>query len=161
MIHTEMTRRAARLAYDAHHGQLDDGGMPYVFHPFHLAERMPDEATTCAALLHDVVEHTDATFDDLAGFPDEVVEAVRLLTHGEGVPYMDYVRGLSGNRIARTVKLADLEHNSDMSRFRGAEGVTEGMMSEWSARYAEARRFLEGCSEDRRSSSGLRFLKRV
>lgn len=71
MIHTPMTTRAAAIAYRTHHGQTDEAGMPYVFHPFHLAEQMPDEVTTCVALLHDVVEHTDVTFEDLEGeFPE-------------------------------------------------------------------------------------------
>lgn len=87
-------------------------------HPVHLAEQMDDEATTCAALLHDVIEDTDTTLDDmtLAGMPDAVVEAVGLLTHKRGTPYMDYIEGLADNPIAKKVKLADLEHNSDLSR---------------------------------------------
>ena len=79
---------------------------------------MDDEATTCAALLHDVIEDTDTTLNDmtLAGMPDAVVEAVGLLTHKRGTPYMDYIEGLADNPIAKKVKLADLEHNSDLSR---------------------------------------------
>lgn len=144
MIYTPMTRLAARIAYDAHHGALDDGGMPYVFHPYHLAEQMDDEVSTCIALLHDVVEHTDVTFQDIEGlFPEEVIGAVRLLTHEEGVDYFDYVRALRRNPVARRVKLADLAHNSDMTRYDGCPEVTEDMRSEWTRRYSEARRILE------------------
>ena len=77
MIYTPLTVKAARIAYEAHHGQFDVCGMPYVFHPFHVAEQMTDEYTTCVALLHDVVEDTDVTFEDLEGeFPEEVLEAL-------------------------------------------------------------------------------------
>ena len=55
MIYTELTKKAMKIAYDAHHGQLDKGGLPYVFHPWHLAEQMDDEISTIAALLHDDV----------------------------------------------------------------------------------------------------------
>ena len=88
MIYTELTIRAMNLAYTAHHGQFDKGGVPYIFHPIHLAEQMEDELSCCAALLHDVAEDTDITLEDLAAeFPPEVVGAVRLLTHEEGIPF--------------------------------------------------------------------------
>ena len=118
MIYTKMTNRAMELAYRAHHGQCDKNGVPYVFHPFHLAEQMDTEETVTAALLHDVVEDTDYTLEDLRamGFPDPVLEALSLLTHDPSVPYMEYVKRLKNNPIARAVKLADLTHNSDLSR---------------------------------------------
>ena len=118
MIYTKMTNRAMELAYRAHHGQCDKSGVPYVFHPFHLAEQMDTEETVTAALLHDVVEDTDYTLEDLRamGFPDPVLEALSLLTHDPSVPYMEYVKRLKNNPIARAVKLADLTHNSDLSR---------------------------------------------
>ena len=65
MIYTELTKKALKLCFDAHKKQVDKSGMPYVFHPFHLAEQMKDEATTVVALLHDVVEDTDISFEDL------------------------------------------------------------------------------------------------
>ena len=58
MIYTPLTQAAMNMAYRAHHGQSDKAGVPYIFHPIHLAEQMTDEATTCAALLHDVLEDT-------------------------------------------------------------------------------------------------------
>ena len=83
MIYTNLTKRALKLAFDAHKDQTDKSGMPYVFHPFHLAESMTDELSTVCALLHDVIEDTDITFDDLLshGFPIEVIEILKLLTH--------------------------------------------------------------------------------
>ena len=118
MIYTPLTKRALRLCFDAHKDQVDKTGLPYVFHPFHLAEQMTDEYTTVVALLHDVVEDTDYTLADLEamGYPAPVLEALRLLTHDPAVPYMDYVAALKPNPIARAVKLADLRHNSDTSR---------------------------------------------
>lgn len=118
MIYTPMTKKALKLCFEAHKDQLDKSGMPYVFHPFHLAEQMTDEKTTIVALLHDVVEDTDYTQDDLRGmgFPEDVLEAIALMTHADGVPYMEYVAAIKTNPIAKAVKLADLKHNSDMTR---------------------------------------------
>lgn len=118
MIYTEMTKKALSLCFSAHKDQLDKSGLPYVFHPFHLAEQMTDEDTTIVALLHDVIEDTEHTFDDLRrfGFNENVISAIALMTHDDDVPYMDYVRNIAKDPIAKKVKLADLRHNSDMSR---------------------------------------------
>ena len=118
MIYTELTKKALLLSFHAHRDQLDKSGMPYVYHPFHLAEQMDDELSVCVALLHDVVEDTDCTLDDLTaqGFPEEVTGAIAMMTHDDSVPYLEYVKTLRVNPIARKVKLADLRHNSDLSR---------------------------------------------
>ena len=118
MIYTAKTKAALKLCFEAHKNQTDKSGMPYVFHPFHLAEQMKDEDTTIAALLHDVVEDTDYTIADLEqmGFSPNVIEALELLTHNDGTPYMEYVAKIKDNPIAKAVKLAELEHNSDLSR---------------------------------------------
>ena len=118
MIYTELTKKALAFCYEAHAGQYDKVGLPYVFHPLHLAEEMTDEASTVVALLHDVMEDTHYTREDLEamGFGGEIMEALLLLTHDPSVPYMDYVAALKSNPIARAVKLADLRHNSDLSR---------------------------------------------
>ena len=118
MIYTRLTKKALCLCFEAHRDQKDKSGMPYVFHPFHLAEQMDDEISTVCALLHDVVEDTEYTLDDLRnmGFPEEVIQVLSLLTHDESVPYMDYVMEISKNEIAKKVKLCDLAHNSDMTR---------------------------------------------
>ena len=105
------------IAYTAHHGQTDKCGVPYVFHPFHVAEQMTTEYTVCAALLHDVIEDTYITADDIGKiFPQEIVNAVKALTHDKGTPYEEYISGIMSDPIAKAVKLADLEHNSDNSR---------------------------------------------
>ena len=118
MIYTEATKKAMKLCYEAHKGQFDRDGIPYSFHPLHLAEQMDDENATVVALLHDVVEDTNYTLEDLKdmGFSKEVLDAIVLLTHDKAIPYEDYVLNIKSNPIARKVKLADLRHNSDLTR---------------------------------------------
>lgn len=118
MIYTELTKKAMKLCFDAHKNQVDKIGMPYIFHPMCLAEKMDTEESIIVALLHDVVEDTDYTLDDLRemGFGDAVIEALTLMTHDPAVPYMDYVKAIGKNPLATKVKLADLRHNSDLGR---------------------------------------------
>ena len=118
MIYTPLTKKAMKIAFEAHKDQKDKSGMPYIYHPVHLAEQMNDEATTCVALLHDVVEDADTTFEVLEreGFTVEIIEALKLLTHDDAAPYMEYVAAIKNNPIAKAVKLADLAHNSDLTR---------------------------------------------
>ncbi len=140
MIYTAMTKKALKLCFEVHKNQVDKTDMPYVFHPFHLAEQMDDEISTVCALLHDVVEDSDMTFEGLAemGFSAQVIEVLSLLTHSEDVPYMDYVREIAKNPIAKKVKIADLTHNSDLTRMDEVD--------EWALlrnkKYAEALRIL-------------------
>ena len=124
IIYTELTVKAMHTAYNAHSGQTDKNGVPYIFHPFHLAEQMDTEAEICTALLHDVAEDTDITLSQLAEiFPEDIINALRLLTHDKSVDYFEYVRQIKTNPIAKKVKLADLRHNSDLSRM-SASGIT-------------------------------------
>ena len=118
MIYTPKTKMALKLCFEAHKEQKDKSDMPYVFHPFHLAEQMTTEETTIVALLHDLVEDTAYTIEDLIhmGFDKTVTDAIALMTHADDVPYMDYVRAIKDNPIAKVVKLADLKHNSDLTR---------------------------------------------
>ena len=141
MIYTHLTNEAMKLAYRAHHGQVDKGGIPYIFHPYHLAEQMTDEYTTCVALLHDIVEDTEVTLNELSEiFPKEVVEAVALMTHKEGEPYLEYVARVGTNPIAKAVKLADLRHNSDESRLENADEAT---LAYYRAKYEKAFEILK------------------
>ena len=138
MIYTELTNKAMKIAYAAHHGQVDYNGIPYIFHPIHLAEAMEDEISCCAALLHDVVEDTEVTMAELAKeFPAPVIEVLKLLTHEEGTDYFDYVRSIKRNPVAVKIKLADLAHNSDQSRCIGS-GLTEEKLVYWKQKYAKA-----------------------
>ena len=133
MIYTDKTKKAMKLCYEAHKDQVDKSGLPYVFHPAHVAEQMTDEATTIVALLHDVVEDTDYTLEDLAaeGFGKDILEAVALMTHEDDVPYLDYVAKLKDNPIARAVKLADLAHNSDLSRIGEVDEETKQRLEKY------------------------------
>ena len=141
MIYTDYTKKAMKLCFEAHKEQTDKSGMPYVFHPFYLASQMTDETSTVVALLHDVVEDTEITFEDLKqmDFPDEVIEALTLLTHEEGVPYMEYIKKIKENETAKKVKLADLRHNSDLSRL---DEITPKAL-ERQQKYLSAIKFLE------------------
>ena len=118
MPYTPATKRALRYCLACHEGQLDKTGLPYALHPIHLAEQMYREDETCVALLHDVMEDCGKTPDDLRsiGMSERVVEALTLLTHDPALPYLDYVRRLRNNPVARAVKIADLRHNSQLAR---------------------------------------------
>lgn len=107
----------------AHAGQTDKGGKPYYLHPVAVAGLLPpesDEDETLAALLHDVLEDTEVTEDDLRerGYSEKTIGIVRLLTRPPGMTYMDWIRRIaaSGNVGAIRVKLADNRHNSDPAR---------------------------------------------
>ncbi len=141
MIYTDLTKKALKLCFESHKEQVDKSGMPYVFHPFHLAEQMTDEMTTVVALLHDVVEDSDITFEDLEiqGFSDGILNALKLLTHDKSIPYMDYIAEIKKNEIATAVKLADLKHNSDLSRLDVIDEKTLNRKK----KYEKAIKFLE------------------
>jgi len=145
MIYTKLTKIAMRIAFDAHKDQTDKSGLPYIFHPFHLAAQMTDEESTCAALLHDVVEDTSITFEDMMvkGIPPTVIEILRLLTHDDGTTYMDYIQKilLSENEKAIAVKLADLRHNSDISRLEFVDDNVKSRIE----KYKTAITILERC----------------
>lgn len=142
MVYTPLTAKAMRIAYAAHHGQLDKSGIPYIFHPMHLAEQMEDEISCCVALLHDTVEDTDITFADLEKeFPREVIDALKLLTHPKEMPYFDYVRAVKANPVALKVKLADIAHNSDQTRLADS-GMSEEVKAYFRDKYTKAKAIL-------------------
>ncbi|MBQ4558628.1 MAG: bifunctional (p)ppGpp synthetase/guanosine-3',5'-bis(diphosphate) 3'-pyrophosphohydrolase [Clostridia bacterium] len=118
MKYTPMINKALRLCFDAHINQVDKSGVPYVFHPIHLAEQMDDEISIICALLHDVVEDTKYTFEDIRnlGFSEDVIDILKLLTHDKDTPYLEYVKQITTNKIALKIKLADIKHNSDLTR---------------------------------------------
>lgn len=120
MMFSEMTKKALIIAFNAHNGQYDKSGVPYIFHPYEVARYMNTEEEIITALLHDVVEDTNIKLNDLsdAGFSNNVIEALKLLTHDENVPYLDYVKHIKINPLAKTVKLADLKHNSNIGRIK-------------------------------------------
>lgn len=143
MIYTELTKKAMLTAYNAHHGQYDKSGFPYIFHPYHLAEQMNDEISVCIALLHDVIEDTSVTVQELeAEFPPEVTEAVKLLTYNGKEDYFDYIKRLKTNPYAKLVKIADLIHNSDHSRLVNTADIPEYKRTYWKEKYTQAYEIL-------------------
>ena len=138
MLFTPMTRKAMTLAYNAHHGQTDRSGVPYIFHPARVAAGFTNEAEACVAWLHDVVEDTEQTIGDirLAGFGAAICNALQLLTHDKSVPYEDYVKAIARNPIAKAVKLADLQDNMDTSRLLTLDEKAERRLKKYRAAYA-------------------------
>ena len=144
MINTKLTRKAMIIAYNAHANQFDRAGVPYIFHPIHLAEQMDTETECIVALLHDVVEDTEITFKKLEKeFPNEVIETLKLLTHDKKTNYMDYIKELKNNKIAKKVKIADIKHNSDETRLDKIT-LKDKIRRE---KYKKALKYLEGEDE--------------
>jgi (p)ppGpp synthase/HD superfamily hydrolase len=110
--------RAILIAAQAHMGQRDKGGAPYILHPLRMMMRMESEAAMMAAVLHDVVEDSDWTMEQLRGegFSEEVLLAVDCLTRRGGESYDEFVARAQANPIARRVKIADLEDNMNVKR---------------------------------------------
>src|SRR5215475_4336676 len=110
--------RAIMIAAQAHLGQRDKGGAPYILHPLRVMMRMESEAAMIAATLHDVVEDSDWTIEQLRGegFSEEVLEALDCLTRRDSETYDEFVARAQANAIARQVKIADLEDNMNVKR---------------------------------------------
>lgn len=145
MIYTHLTKLAMKIAYDAHKDQTDLSGVPYVFHPYHLAEQMDDEKSTIIALLHDVVEDSRYDFEDLSifGFSSDIIDTLKLLTRDKTVPYEEYIKNLLSDPYAVKVKTADLIHNSDETRCSNETSKTE----ELRLRYKAALEYLQSCTQ--------------
>lgn len=120
MLKTTLTIKALNFAYQKHHGQVDKAGMPYIFHPYEVSKQLNDEDATIVALLHDVLEDTDATIDDLKelGLSNHVIKAIVTLTHDNSMTYKEYIENIRLNPLARLVKINDLRHNLDIKRLR-------------------------------------------
>lgn len=142
MLYSKEINKAINIMCEAHKGVMDRSGIPYIFHPYHVAEQMKTEDSTIAALLHDVVEDTDWTFEMLErmGVSERVIDALKLLTHKNGIPYMEYVKPIKDNKIAREVKIGDLKHNMDRSRLCG--DIPENLEKRYKL-YQEALSYLE------------------
>jgi (p)ppGpp synthase/HD superfamily hydrolase len=109
---------AISIAAQAHKGQKDKAGAPYLLHPLRMMLRMNSEAPMIAAVLHDVVEDSEWTLEQLRekGFSNEILEAVECLTHRDGESYQEFIARVQTNSIARQVKIADLEDNMNIQR---------------------------------------------
>ena len=118
MLYTPKIIECLRFIEELHHGQYDKIGAPYILHPVFVAEQMDTEKATIVALLHDVIEDTSITLDDLRdkGYSDEIIVAIDALTRRTGETYSAYIERLSNNKLARRVKIADLRHNLQPER---------------------------------------------
>lgn len=132
--------RAIAIAVEAHTGQKDRYGASYILHPLRVMARVSTDPEKMVAILHDVVEDTDWTFDDLRreGFSEELIAALDCVTKREGEAYEDFVKRSAANPLARRVKTADLEDNMDLRR---AEKLTEKDLERMN-KYLRAWRFL-------------------
>ena len=113
-----MVDLALSIARKAHEGQLDKAGVDYIEHPIYVASQVDTEEEKAVALLHDVIEDSPVSAEGLlqAGLPETVVTAVQVLTKKKEQDYQTYLETVKKNPLARVVKLADLKHNSDLSR---------------------------------------------
>lgn len=118
--YNELYDCALRIAIRVHEGQKDKSEREYIMHPIRVAERCKDPRAKIVALLHDTIEDTDVTVEDLRSesFPEEIISAVLSVTKQEGENYEDFVRRASKNAIGREVKIADLEDNMDIRRLK-------------------------------------------
>lgn len=143
-----LLEHAIAIALDVHSGQRDRYGRPYILHPLHVMLQMDSQEEMTAAVLHDVVEDSDTTLNDLRahGFPENILQAVDLLTHEKSaMSYDEYVRRLKPNPIARKIKLADLQHNMDIRRLKNV-GPDDAARLE---KYHRAWRMLTGDDEEK------------
>ena len=134
-----LLEKALKISYMAHKNQVDKGGNPYYLHPIFVALNMKDDDEKIVALLHDVVEDTEITLDDLRreGFPEYIIEAIDALTR-RGESYDFYIRKIKQNDLATAVKIGDLNHNLDTSRLNK---ITEKDLSRVE-KYKKAQKYL-------------------
>jgi len=141
---SERVQQALAMATKAHFGQKDKAGKDYILHPMTVAGTVYDmgDDYIIVALLHDVVEDTDVTIDEIeAAFGKNIADTVSIVTHDESDSYMDYVRRIkeSGNDIAFQVKLADMKNNMDLGR---QTVITEKDIDRLEKKYIPALRYL-------------------
>jgi hypothetical protein len=133
MIYTNLTKKAMQIAFEAHKEQVDKSGLPYIFHPFYLAMQMKSEDEVIVALLHDALEDSELTLYDLRaqGFSYRVTDALSLLTRKDGADYMDYIQNIKFSPLATKVKLADLRHNSDITRLEAVDNNSKKRLEKY------------------------------
>jgi (p)ppGpp synthase/HD superfamily hydrolase len=137
--------RAIAIAAMAHEGQVDKGGAPYILHPLQVMLRLQDPEARTVAVLHDVVEDSPVSLEDLReqGFSEGVLSALEALTKREGEDYQAFVERAGRDPLARQVKLADLAENSDLSRIPAPSAKD----LERVAKYRRAIDYLEGLAQ--------------
>lgn len=144
----ELLGKVLVLATNAHAGQFDRGGNPYILHPLKVMHYLKtnDEELQCMALLHDVVEDTKTTWKDLEeiGCTERVINGVRALTKQPGQTYDEYKEIVFANEDAMRVKLCDLRHNTDIRRLKGVTQKDIERMAKYNQFYLEIQARLNG-----------------
>lgn len=132
---------ALRLAVEAHRGQREKNGRPYILHPIRIALAQRSDAAVCVGLLHDVVEDCEVALEDLraAGLSEPVIEGVDAMTRRDGESYEDFIERAAANPIAGEVKRADLLDNMNAARLEKFRGSDASRMR----KYLDALRVLE------------------
>lgn len=128
-----MIEKALRIALEAHEGQVDKAGAPYVLHPIRVMLKLPRAADRIAGLLHDVIEDSDWTQERLVaeGFSEEILAAVECLTCRPGESYGDFLGRVKANPVAVRVKIADLEDNLDITRLKEISDKDRARMNKY------------------------------
>lgn len=136
----EQLEKAIQVASLKHEGQKDKSGNPYIFHLLHVMNNVEGLETKIVAVLHDILEDTDMTREELLllGFSESIVDAIEILTKPKQQVYMDYIKNVNRNKIAKEVKLVDLKHNMDLTRL---EDITEKDLKR-SEKYFKAYKYL-------------------
>ena len=136
----DLLEKAIRIAVEAHHGQKDRYGAPYILHPMRVVQRLRTPSEKTVGILHDVVEDTDWTFEKLSGegFSEQIIKALKAVTKKDGEDYESFVKRSAANPLAKRVKLADLEDNMDLRRM---PAVTEKDLPRLQ-KYVKAWKFL-------------------
>jgi (p)ppGpp synthase/HD superfamily hydrolase len=144
----ELLGKVLVLATNAHAGQFDRGGNPYILHPLKVMHylKTTDEELQCMALLHDVVEDTKTTWKDLEeiGCTERVINGVRALTKQPGQTYDEYKETVFANEDAMRVKLCDLRHNTDIRRLKGVTQKDIDRMAKYNQFFLEIQARLNG-----------------
>ena len=143
----ELLGKVIVFATNAHAGQSDKGGMPYIMHPLAVMHILnsSDEELNCIALLHDTVEDCDVAWDDLKdiGCTDRIIEGIKCLTKMPGESYDQYKIRVFSNADAMCVKMADLTHNTDIRRLKGVREKDVKRMVKYHMFYLELQQELE------------------
>lgn len=143
----EMLDKMLVIATNAHHGQFDKGGNPYILHPLKVMHylKSDDEELMCMALGHDVIEDTSVTYKDLrdAGISERVIKGITALTKQRGQTYEEYKEVIFSNPDAMRVKMADLRHNTDIRRLKGVTEKDLARVAKYHTFYLEIRAKLD------------------
>lgn len=145
----KMLATAIRIATIAHDGQFDKGGNPYILHPLAVMHNMRqqgyDVETQCVAVLHDVLEDTTETVESLAqaGMSKDVIDALILMNHRNGVDYFDYIEGMKHNIRTLRVKKGDIEHNFDIRRLKGLRQKDFARLEKYSKAYVLVNKLID------------------